>query len=178
MHMLFDSESLVLCFQIHTNCYVECFVFICKSLVIGILYISSCIFVPLLYIDIVFHKLLVKVFHYIVFSLQVNNRSVFTFLINKNNRRNACISSYDSIVCTKVGSNMNNTRTVFRRNVVAWNNTERSICKWLDAWQKLFILHLHKVCTLIVCNNTVRYYLVPLLIFIEVGILTFFVEVC
>ena len=177
VYVLLDLEHFVLCLQIHAECDIERLIFVTQCIIVSILHITASIFSPQVFIDIFLDKLIIEVFQYIVFALQINDRALSTLLVNQHNRGNAGFFGNESIIGAKVRSNMHDTCTVFCCYIVAKDNAKGSVCHRFDTRNELFILHSFEFCTHKVACNLPRNHLVTLLVAVQVGIFSCLVEI-
>ena len=88
---------------------------------------------PITIVDASLHKVGIHIVLHEVFASEVNHRSCVASLIDDEEAGNACILRHLSIVCTKGGSNMDDTSTVFSSHVIARNNAE-CFCTLIDCF--------------------------------------------
>ena len=155
VNMLLNLEHLILCLQIHANRNVERFVFICQRLVVSVLYITPCKFVPFIDIHIVLDEVFVEILDDEVFTLQVDHRTLGALLVYQDNGTDACFLGNKSIVCTEVWSNMHDTRTIVGCNIIAGDHLE-GISHRLDGGHQLFIFHTDKIGSLVTAYDAIR----------------------
>ncbi len=127
VHMLLYLEHLVLCLEVHADGDVERLVLVGKGLVVGIFHETACISVPQFHVDILLDEVRVEVFNHIILSLEVDDRTLGTLLVDEYDGRHAGFLGYHGVVGTEVRCDMYNTRTVFRRDIVAGNDAEGSV---------------------------------------------------
>ena len=179
--MLLHLECQTCLLQHHADVYIERFsslssLFVVFSInsklrVVCVLYPASLIFLVFFYIYTFFYECLIQFIQQIEFTGQVHHRACFTFLVDHEQRRNACCTSYVRIVRTKSRSDMYDTRTIFGSYIVARNDTERlsrslfpaSVFGCFNRFyprNQLFVLHAYQVCTFIFAHNLERNQLV------------------
>ena len=176
VYVFFYLEHLIVSLQVHADTDVQRLILFSKVFVIRILNISACKLFPLVDVHILLYELPVKVFYVEIFALKVYYWSLLPFLVNEDYRTNASLFGDKSIVGTKVRRNMHDTRTVVSGDIVAWYHSE-GIAHRLDCRHELFILHIHKVRTLVAANDLPGNYLVALLISAQFLVASLFAEI-
>ena len=164
MDVLLNLEHLVLRLQVHADGDVQRLVLVRKRLVVGILHIASGKLVPLIHVDIVLDEILVEVLNDKVLSLEVNNRTLGSLLVDEHDGNDAGFLGNEGIVGTEVRRDMYDTCTVFGSNIVTGNHLE-SIAHRLDGRHQLLILHAHEVRTLVSAYDAVGNELLTFFIF-------------
>ena len=154
MDVLFYLENFILSLQVHADRDIQRLVLVCQRVVVGVLYVTASKLVPLVNVDIVLHKVFVKILYLKVLSLKVNNRTLSTFLVNQHDRTDTSLLGHKGIVGTEVRGNMYDTSTIVGGYIVTGNHLE-GITHRLNGRHQLLVLHSNEVCTLIACYDSV-----------------------
>ena len=83
-------------------------------------------------------EVVVEFINSIVFSLEINHRSGFTFFIYKEERRNTSILCYLGIVGTECWSDMHDASTVICGHIVTRDDTESAVCHFHECVFSVF----------------------------------------
>ena len=161
--VLLNLEHLVLGLQVHADRYVQRLVLIGQRVVVSILHVTACKLVPLVNVHVVLDEVSIEVFNDKIPTLQINNRTLSTLLVNQYDRTDTCFLGYEGIVGTEVRSDMYNTGTVVGRYIVTGNHLE-GIAHRLDSGHQLFVLHTNQVSTFVAGHDTIGNQLVTTLI--------------
>ena len=125
-------------------------------------------------------EVVVEFINSIIFSLEINHRSGFTFFIYKEERRNTSILCYLGIVGTECWSDMHDASTVFCGHIVTRDDTEGVSLlvhnlavfegAWLDPWHELLVAHAYEVAAFASPENLDGFFVAFLILFwLEVG---------
>ena len=196
VYMLFDFESLIVCFHHHTKSDVQRFGSLCcfliifavyhKLRIIGILYPCPLIFFVFVYIHTFFHEVFIQFIQYIELTGKVYHRTGFTLLVNHEKWWYTCRTSHVRIIRTKRRCNMNDTCTVFCRYIITRDNTEAfityfpaTVFRYFNRFHpgnQLLIFHTNKVSTFVFGDYFEWYELISCLIIFQFQISSFRIE--
>ena len=193
VHMFLYFECFISLLQHHAYHYVKRFGCLSRFLVIFSIHVEtgvisifhprSLIILIKVHIDTFLYKCIVQFFQSIELTRKVHHRAKLSFSVYHKQRRNAGGTSYIGIIRAKSRSYMNYTgSTLIYSHVISRYDTK---CFFtclvpfaffiyfyrLHPRNKLFILHTHKVCSLIFTYYSVRDYLVAVLVLIQRHIL-------
>ena len=176
VHVLLYLECLVGSLHHHTYIYVESlgglsgfFVILAvdgELRVVGVLHPTSLIFFVGIYIDTLFYESFVQFVQQIELTGEVHHGTGLAALVNHEQRRNTCRTGYESIVRTECGSDVYDTRTVFRGYIIAEDYTEAFVADAPIAVivhlyrfhprNELFVFHSYQVRTFVFAYNLER----------------------
>ena len=132
--MLFNLQGGALLLHFHTYLDIQVFSLCCSCLVIfsvlvefrliRVLHVVARMLCIRFFVHTAFHEIHVKFIHEVVFSLKVNHRSGFTFLIYKEERRYFGVFSHLGVVGTECRGDMNDTCTVVGGDIVSGYHPE------------------------------------------------------
>ena len=134
MHVLLYSKHLACLFEYHAKHNIQifclcssCFVIFAIDIelwLVRVLYILPCI----LGIRVTQHtsrnEMTIQLVYFVIFSFQINHGSCLTLFVDEEKWGDMSILGHLSIVCTKSWSNMHDTSTIFRGDIITWNHTE------------------------------------------------------
>ena len=199
VHVLFHFERLVRLLHLHADIYIKRFSCLRRLLIIFaidgelrvvcILHPSALILLISIYVHTLGNELLVQFVQQVELSGQVPHRTCLAFLVNHEERRDACGFCHESIVSTERRSDMHDTRTVFYGHIVTRNDTD-SFCRSVmpvsvfvqlygfHPREKLFVFHAYQVRPFVSAHYLERHQLVARLVVFQCHAFRLLVEVC
>ncbi len=144
VYVLLDLEDLVLGFQHDRYVYVERRVALGQRLVVCVLDVTSGILGVAPGVDIGLDELLVEILDRVEAAAAVDHGLVLAGLVDHEERSDARLTCHAVVVGTECRRDVDYTRTVGHRNVVAADDAERIACG-LDPVDQLLVLHTHQL---------------------------------
>ena len=101
------------------------------------------------------HEVGIQILQFEELTSQINHRTHIAILIFQHHARNAIRFRHPVIIRTKRSRNVNNTRTILSRHIVARNHTERTLSR-IYPRNKLLIVHTDQLRTLPLADHAER----------------------
>ena len=164
--MLFYFEGFTLLFQQNAQINIQSRVFFCQFGIVSVLYKSAGKSSVRFYINIITHKLSIKVFYSEELTLSVDHRLFLSLFVYHKQRNDTRLLCYTVVIRTKSRSNVHYTRTIFCCNIITAYYSER-ISHRSDKIHQLLIVKSYQVGTFALCKNLERYILIAFFVFFE-----------
>ena len=133
VHMFFDFECLVVLLQVHANAYVECLVLVGERVVVCVFHVTAGIHGIQFGVHSFTLERLIYVLQAVETSLQIYERALQTVLVHYHQGRHTCGFGHECVVRTERRSNVYDTSTVLRGNIVSQDDAESTLAR-IDVW--------------------------------------------
>ncbi|OPZ98291.1 MAG: hypothetical protein BWY72_00900 [Bacteroidetes bacterium ADurb.Bin416] len=166
MDVLLDLEHQVLLFKHNTEVNIQGGVVLCQGGIVSILDKAPGVFGVRGSVDIFGHKGWVKVFQSVEFSGGIHHGAIVALLVKQQERWHTHLFGYPVVIGPKRGSDVYDTGTVFRGDVITGNYLESPFAR-IHPWYQLFVPQAKQVTAFVFSDDDIGYHLVTGLIGVQ-----------